>query len=484
MNLGRGVIFLILSVSFCRSFSGEEYTPVSHQSFYSQEEVNQGTPWVPTAYSQQKNIIGYNKKTFHVSDELKTQVEFWKDIYTKYSSTQGVLHDSEKIDLIYEVIDFHAIESNKNINKYEKEKFKERAIRSKKRYYRQVLRKLQKRKKNEKLTPLERRIKKAFSGDMRKNKYYLASLKGRLRFQLGQRDYFLRGIYYFGRYKKQIEEIFSQYNLPLELTRLPLVESSYNILARSRVGASGIWQIMPRTGKQYIKVNRIVDERNHPIISSEVAAKILRKNYKLLQSWPLAITGYNHGAYGIRKLVRKYGIRDLVKLINKGKKKRFGFASKNFYATFLAALEVERNAKKYFTKVYYAKPLKDKKIKLHRSISYKKLLSWFDGDIKAARLFNPHISQSRKRRKKSLIHWKTSVYVPVAKYKRVSRELKKRTLSKKSRRRVKRHKVSKGESLSLIARRYGLSVKRILLFNSMRKPDYIKVGQVLLIPSH
>lgn len=465
---------------------GNVYTPVDHQKF-SQETLKKTFPWVPTKYENQKNKLGYDKNTFKTPKGLRKNVRFWIDIYTKYNSHQGVLHDSENIDFVYEVIDFTSIENNNKLDPFQKERAKKRLVRQRKKHYVKILKKLQKKPaRGRRLSAVERKIKKALAHDKRKNKYQLATSKRRLRFQLGQKDHFVKGLYQFGHYKTEVEKIFNKHGLPLELTRLPFVESSYNFLARSQKGASGIWQIMPRTGREYLKVARAVDERNHPFISSTVAAKILKKNYKLLNSWPLAITGYNHGAYGIRRLVKREGTTDLVKLVNHGRKKRFGFASKNFYATFLAALEVEKNASKYFGDVYLGEPLVYKKMRAPTAFSYKRLLSWFAGDSLKTQLYNAHLT-SPTRKGRFLIPRRTWIYLPPDKYSLALAELKKvKRLAQKNaqkNKKTKRHKVTRGETLTMIARHYGISIKKILAFNTLKSPDYLRVGQTLLIPS-
>ena len=70
------------------------------------------------------------------------------------------------------------------------------------------------------------------------------------------------------------------------------------------------------------------------------AAKLLKRNYKLLKSWPLAVTGYNHGAYGVKRAIRDVGSRELVDLIENYKKSTWGFASKNFYAELIAMIRI------------------------------------------------------------------------------------------------------------------------------------------------
>ncbi len=279
---------------------------------------------------------------------MESRVRFWKDIYTKYTSDQGVLHDRDNFDVIYEVVEFGPITN-------------ERA--------------------REKLVEERRKAVAAGRGvDPKK-----------IRFQLGQKDMFYAGIYHSGRYLEEMEKIFREERLPIELTRIPFVESSFNIYARSKVGASGVWQFMRRTARPYLKITKEVDERNDPIKATRASARLLRQNYQILGSWPLAVTAYNHGANGVRRIVRELGTDNIVEIVSRYSSKTFGFASENFYACFLAALEAEREARKYFREPRWAPVLDVVEIRLRRPMPYSLLVDFFDGDRKAAELANPHI---------------------------------------------------------------------------------------------
>ena len=102
----------------------------------------------------------------------------------------------------------------------------------------------------------------------------------RVKAQRGVKERTAAGIKRSGRYISQIKQIFKDRGLPPELTYLPIVESSYDMSARSSVGALGIWQFMPRTGREYMRVNSIVDERLDPIESSRAAASYLQQAYE------------------------------------------------------------------------------------------------------------------------------------------------------------------------------------------------------------
>jgi membrane-bound lytic murein transglycosylase D len=334
-------------------------------------------PWRAPEFESQENALGYSTQTgFGIPKGMESQVAFWVDVYSKYTSQQGIIHDSENVSKIYAVVDLSDLKSDRLRQKRMDKKKKEIA---------------------------------AGLSDREKIR--------RLRFQLGQRDYILRGIYQSGRYLEEMEKIFRDAGLPIELTRLAFVESSFNIMARSKVGASGIWQIMPSTARPHRMISPIVDKRNHPLEATRFAAKLLRDNYRMLDSWPLAVTGYNHGPSGVKKMTRKYQTQDLGELTRNVKSRRsFGFASRNFYASFLAALEVEKNADKYFgDQAVWSRPLAAQDISLPVSVQYKEILNWFEGDDRRVQMFNPHLT-SLARKGRAPIPAKTVISIPKDRY--------------------------------------------------------------------
>jgi membrane-bound lytic murein transglycosylase D len=112
--------------------------------------------------------------------------------------------------------------------------------------------------------------------------------------------------------------------LPVELTRLPLIESGFELHARSHVGAAGIWQFMPRTGRLFMRVDTLVDERRDPIAATRGAARFLRRLHDRLGTWPLAITAYNHGPTGVARAVRGLGTRDIGTIVSRYDGPAFG----------------------------------------------------------------------------------------------------------------------------------------------------------------
>ena len=170
----------------------------------------------------------------------------------------------------------------------------------------------------------------------------------RLRFQLGQADRFRAGLIRSGAYKPYIHEAFTKQGLPRELGALPHVESSFDPTAYSKVGAAGMWQFMRSTGVRYMRIDHIVDERRDPFLATDAAVRLLADNYSVLQSWPLALTAYNHGVAGMRRATIQQNTTDIATIVRKYQSRSFGFASRNFYAAFLAALQIDSDPQKYF----------------------------------------------------------------------------------------------------------------------------------------
>jgi membrane-bound lytic murein transglycosylase D len=310
------------------------------------------------------------KSKFQVSREMRARVNFWVKIYSHYNTTQGVFHMIDDPSIILGEIDLTTIYQNQNMPDSRKRKLIELEVKSKKNYL--------------------------------VSKFNVDSSKVRL--QMGLRDRMRKAFYLSGKYLDQMEDIFAKENLPIELTRVVFVESSFNIYAQSKVGASGLWQIMPSVGrsKGYITTN--YDKRNHPVYATKLAAKIMKQNYRGLKSWPLAITAYNHGLTGVRRMMKKsesVRIEDMIK--SKQVTRSWGFASKNFYACFLAVLEVERNAPELFgDDLIRADHLSFKEYRLPNHTNKAEVLTWFDGSITRFKNMNPHLNWAAIKKRKTL----------------------------------------------------------------------------------
>ena len=301
---------------------------------------------------------------------LRTQIKFWQKIFGVYSKYQIVFHDPENLARVYSVLDFRdraaAGESELVLDILQRE-----AVAKERERIRAVLLRLDARQGNSGgLDDEERKVWDLFGNDKDPHRFAeAANDPSRIRTQRGLRERFSEGIRISRRYLGEMEEIFRREGLPPELTRLPLVESCFDIEAYSKVGAAGIWQFMPSTGRNYMAVSGVVDERRDPLRATRGAARHLKENYDALGSWPLAITAYNHGRAGVARAVRETGSSDIGVIVKRYRGPLFGFASRNFYAEFLAALAVERSYKDYFGDLQFDSPFQGDEVQLSEALA-------------------------------------------------------------------------------------------------------------------
>ena len=310
---------------------------------------------------------------FDVPPALQAQVNFWVLVYTKYGKNQIVFHHRQEPAILYSVLDFE--EAAEKLGDVAAEKMKKKAAEEEEGRIREALQNLRAGRPAE--SPFEKRIERLFqqrygTGNLRAQ-YELALAEDNIRYQTGIRERFRSGLQRSRRYLYAIERIFAEQGLPKEVARLPFVESSFDYDAYSSVGAAGIWQFMRGTAKNYMRVTPSIDERRDPIISSRAAAQYLKHAYDVLGAWPLAITSYNHGINGVLRASRELGTTDIAQIIKKYDGDSFGFASKNFFTEFLAALEVERNWKHYFPDLVFDHPVYFDEVRLGVSAPYRNI---------------------------------------------------------------------------------------------------------------
>jgi membrane-bound lytic murein transglycosylase D len=413
---------------------------------------------------------------------LEPRIAFWRQIFVEYSEYQVVLHDAQYPWKVFKVLDFRPLKksgasaANIEVSMRNAEK-RERILIDK------MFENLHaKRDHPTSLSAEERRLWKLYADQRAANRFLAA--RGRVRAQRGLREQFTRAITISGRYLPQMEKIFRDAGLPIELTRLPFVESSFNVEAYSKVGAAGIWQFMPATARQYMRLDEVVDDRRDPLFSTEAAARHLAEDYRALKSWPLAVTAYNHGRGGLLKGMKKLGTRNLADLIQHYESPNFGFASKNFYASFLGALDAYRDYKRYLGDVPIERPMIYSEFVTKHYVSYRGLqhISGLTPDKfrQMNPAYHPQVVEG-----KLFIPPKHRIRIPAgmrqvfaAKY----HGLGPNQLAHAQKRYYQSHKVARGQSLGGIAQSYGVSVKSIQAANSLGAKTRIRVGQILKIP--
>lgn len=274
--------------------------------------------------------------TFPQPPQLQADVDFWIDIFTRYTTNQGVLHDSRNLAVVYEHIDFKAADGRRT---------RQRMTADRRDAVKAVLRSLASGKRED-LSSEEARILALWPADV--SNATLAAAENQIRYQQGLQDRFREGLIRAGRWRSFIEAEFRALGVPIEMAALPHVESSYNPAARSNIGASGIWQFTRSTGRRFMQVDHVLDERNDPFTATRSAGKLLAYNYSITGNWPMAVTAYNHGLGGVRRAMREYGDTAYVDILRNYDGRTFGFASRNFYVAFLAAKQVDQNVEQYF----------------------------------------------------------------------------------------------------------------------------------------
>jgi membrane-bound lytic murein transglycosylase D len=281
-----------------------------------------------------------DEAVFPCSPSMREGVDFWKNVWTRWSLSQVVLHDTEHPSIVYEVFELPPpigdvyTDAQREFVKSRREALQTRlAVIELKVAASEPL--------DDEEKAVALKVTEAAGGDG------LSGASQRVRSQRGLRERFRRGLEISARYHEVFRSIFREAGLPEGLADLPHVESSFQAAARSSAGAVGIWQFTRGAARKFMLMTPGLDERLDPVASARGAARYLKSAYEELGSWPLAITSYNHGVEGMRAARDRFGI-DFEKILDAYDGRTFGFASKNFYKEFLAAREVAMEHEKYF----------------------------------------------------------------------------------------------------------------------------------------
>jgi membrane-bound lytic murein transglycosylase D len=427
---------------------------------------------------------------------LEPQIRFWRAIFTEHSTHQVVLHDAFYLDKVYKVLDFRREAAG--MDPVELERLKREVTDLELERLRQTLLRLHELGPNPQGLDAETAaIYTLLADDRSPNRFLEAAGPKRLHSQRGLRERFAEGLRESRRWLPEMERVFREAGLPVELTRLPLIESCFNVQAYSKAGAAGIWQFIPATGRRFLRIDGLVDERRDPLASTRAAARYFAILYDELGSWPLAITSYNHGPVGISRAVDEVGSRDIATIIRNYDGNAFGFASRNFYAEFLAALDVEGDHRTYFGDMQFPAPLQVREHRLDRPVGIQVAAKIAGVDRDELADLNPALSDGvvsgrqliptgyRLRLPAHADDFATrlaSVPVPPAATRRSSTRPSKK-VAKSRPKTLLTHRVRKGETLSHIARRHRVSVERLLAANGMTRATQLRSGQILRVPS-
>jgi membrane-bound lytic murein transglycosylase D len=273
------------------------------------------------------------------------------------------------------------------------------------------------------------------------------------------------------RYDAVFRSVFRAAGLPEDLAYLPLVESSYQIHARSSAGATGVWQFTRATGRSYLRIDSSVDERYDPVAATEGAARYLSDAHDRLGDWALALTSYNYGVAGVARAAKAHGA-DIVRIVRNHDGRTFGFASRNFYAEFLAAREIARDPVKYYGPgLRFEPPLDDERVELATAQSPGRLARRYGVDLQRLVELNPAWTR-RAVRGGLAIPAGTSVWLPAGTLERAARgETTEPDLTLPAEVTTGLYRVRPGDTLSGIAVRHGISVARLRALNDIASRD-------------
>lgn len=271
---------------------------------------------------------------------IEPNVKFWVDVFATYSERDFIVLDREQVWRTYQVLHLPGEGSPTRIdidsvNDYLKNKFGN------------ILNRLASGQAPADYEELQ--VASLFKGES--PSAYAAAAQN-LRVQEGMRERFREALLRSRYYRSSMEQIFNDAGLPPELLALAEVESGFYNQARSNAGAVGIWQFTRGTGRQFMRITRYHDDRLDPETETAAAAKLLRSNYLTFGSWPLAITAYDYGSAGMAQAAEQYA-GDYTRIVRNYDGPHFGFASKNYYAEFLAALQIDEFEDTYFPDIRY-----------------------------------------------------------------------------------------------------------------------------------
>jgi len=294
-------------------------------------------------------------------------------------------------------------------------------------------------------------------------------------FQTTHRKPFALWLQRSGRYIPMMKEVLKQHGLPEDLVYMALIESGFNPKAYSRRRASGPWQFISRTGKRYgLEADWWIDERRDPEKSTIAAARHLKDLYDQFSCWYLAAAGYNAGAGKISRAIKRYQTEDFWELTKHRYLKR---ETRHYVPKMIAAALIAKEPEKYgFIDIEYDEPIRYEKVTVTDATDLKVIARCCEVDYETIKALNPELKM-----------WCTPPLRPnyEVKIPAGTRELFLKNFSQLSpseRITFRQHQVRSGDTLSTIARRYGIKKEPIMQLNDLKSPRQLRTGSSIIIP--
>lgn len=399
---------------------------------------------------------------------LRTEIDFWKRVFGATGRDTGLVHDSLHVGVVYGEV------SLKDLSP----RARRSAIRAAVRDYRNVLVRLADRRPG-KLSEKEQRVLDAWGPNP--SRATLQAAAGRLRVQQGVKEKFRDGLVRSGRWRDHILKTLEEHGVPEGVAALPHVESSFQPHARSSAAALGMWQFTRSTGRRFMRIDNVMDERLDPWRATTAAAQLLTYNHSLVDSWPLAITAYNQGVGAMLRAARQLGTKDIEQVVRRYRGRTFKFAGRNFYVELIAAIEVEEEAERWFGPVTLDPPIEYAMVQVPDYMRLSTLAGALSVDSSTLAGLNPGMRRPVLSDSKYVPRNYALRVPPMA-----DAESRVAAISSDQRFasqiRDRNYVIQPGDTLSLIAQRYGTSVTRLMQANNLRNMHRIRAGQTLEIP--
>ena len=340
MNQSIKRIWLLPAIAFVLNACSSSAPTVKRDNTMAYQTITQPRTAPPQNFYRSAARSG----AFQKPGELEPAVDFWRKTYTVWRRSEVAIHDDRYLDVVYEVMVLPGY-VEESLTSEQKEMVKQRrdfwkaqlfVLESKLRYHAP-------------LTATDKQIIAKLERNGRPLNIVMNGAAERVRSQRGTRERFIHGLEISRRYDRQFRKIFHDAGLPEDLAYLPHVESSFQPSAKSSAGALGMWQFTKGAAKTFMPYG----DRLDPFASAYGAARYLSYAYGKLGDWPTAITSYNHGIGGMKRAQNEVG-RDFVRIVESYNGPAFGFASRNYYAQFLAAREIASNPIQYLPYKYLA----------------------------------------------------------------------------------------------------------------------------------
>ena len=273
-------------------------------------------------------------------------------------------------------------------------------------------------------------------------------------------------------YMPFIKEEIEKRNLPAELLYIPVIESGFQITAKSKSGAAGLWQFMMNSISPFgIKVNEYIDERRDFVKSTKGALQKLEDNYKTLGSWELAVAAYNCGLGQITRTIQRTKTRDFWELVQK---KELRQETEHYVPKLIAVTYVLSQPRRFGINIWH-KPFEWVAIPLRRQISLDVLAEEAGIERDLLRRLNAELLHGITMQDNS-----RHLIIPSAHYENISRVLEQEDLKLL---RYNYHIVSKGDTLWGMSRLYGTSLDLIEQHNPGISDRYLRIGETVVIPA-